>query len=89
MNIDILLVAEGTYPYVRGGVSSWIHQLIVGLKEYSFAILFLGSKKEDYSEKKYELPDNVLFFEEYFLFDAIDVKEPKSRKIKKRDMQKI
>ncbi len=89
MNIDILLVAEGTYPYVRGGVSSWIHQLIGGLKEYSFAILFLGSKKEDYSEKKYEFPDNVLFFEEYFLFDAIDVKEPKSRKIKKRDMQKI
>ncbi|MFN4197380.1 MAG: DUF3492 domain-containing protein, partial [Caldimicrobium sp.] len=25
--IDVLITAEGTYPYRRGGVSSWIHDL--------------------------------------------------------------
>jgi hypothetical protein len=45
--VDIVLVAEGTYPYVHGGVSTWIHQLISNLKEFSFGIIFLGSRKED------------------------------------------
>ncbi len=88
-SVDILMVAEGTYPYVRGGVSSWIHQLISGLPEFSFGILFLGSKKEDYKEKKYEFPKNVLFFEEYFLFDPLKVKEPKKRRIKKKYVEKL
>ncbi len=88
-NVDILIVAEGTYPYVRGGVSSWIHQLITGLSEFSFGILFLGSKKEDYQEKKYEMPKNVLFFEEYFLFDPLNIEEPKKRRIKSKYVKKL
>ncbi len=87
-SVDILIVAEGTYPYVRGGVSSWIDQLIRGLSEYRFGILFLGSKKEDYSEKKYEFPKNLVYFEEYFLFD-IEVKEPKSKRGDKRAFKRI
>ena len=30
---DICLLLEGTWPYVRGGVSIWIHQMILGLPE--------------------------------------------------------
>ena len=40
--VDICLLLEGTYPYVRGGVSSWLHQIIEGLNEYTFHIIFLG-----------------------------------------------
>ena len=69
--VDILIIAEGTYPYVRGGVASWIHQLITGLEEYNFGIVFLGSQKDDYEEKKYELPKNVTYYYEEFLFDEI------------------
>ncbi len=25
-NVDILLFSEGTYPYVKGGVSAWVLQ---------------------------------------------------------------
>ena len=64
-SVDILMIAEGTYPYIRGGVSSWIHQIITGMPEYTFGILFLGSKAEDYEETKYDLPDNVIFFGRY------------------------
>ena len=31
MTADVCLVVEGTYPYVAGGVSSWLHALITNL----------------------------------------------------------
>jgi len=37
------LLLEGTYPYVAGGVSSWVHQIIRAFPEYRFALAFLGS----------------------------------------------
>jgi hypothetical protein len=43
---DVALVLEGTYPYVRGGVSSWVHHLIRGLPELSFSIVFIGGARE-------------------------------------------
>lgn len=80
---DILLVAEGTYPYVRGGVSSWIHQLITGLKEFKFGVLFLGSRREDYGEIKYELPENLVFFDQTFLFEEKEIPKPQPIPFKK------
>ncbi|MBN9127926.1 MAG: DUF3492 domain-containing protein, partial [Nitrosospira sp.] len=35
---DIALLLEGTYPYIRGGVSAWVHQIISGLPEIRFAV---------------------------------------------------
>ncbi|MEM5882580.1 MAG: DUF3492 domain-containing protein, partial [Candidatus Aenigmatarchaeota archaeon] len=29
---QVLLIAEGTYPYIRGGVSTWIDDLIRGME---------------------------------------------------------
>ncbi|MCE5360354.1 GT4 family glycosyltransferase PelF [Candidatus Igneacidithiobacillus taiwanensis] len=67
---DILLLLEGTFPYVRGGVSSWIKRIIEGFPEYRFGIVFLGSAKSDYGRSQpYALPENVNYFAEYFLYD--------------------
>ncbi len=33
---DIIIPCEGTYPYVRGGVSSWIAQIIAGMPQYKW-----------------------------------------------------
>ena len=30
-SLDVLFLLEGTYPYVRGGVSSWVNRLLLGL----------------------------------------------------------
>ena len=38
---DVCLLLEGTYPYVSGGVSSWVHDIIGGLPEVSFHIVAL------------------------------------------------
>ncbi len=75
-DIDVLLLGEGTYPFVRGGVSSWIHDLITGLPRIRFGLLFLGSRRQDYSGLKYELPDNLRYLESCYLFD----KEERPRK---------
>ena len=85
---DILIVAEGTYPFVRGGVSSWIHQLITGLNQFTFGVIFLGSRREDYGEIKYELPENLIYFKAAYLFDDEELPKPlpveKNKKLLKR-----
>ncbi|AVO41810.1 GT4 family glycosyltransferase PelF [Simplicispira suum] len=68
---DVALLLEGTFPYVSGGVSSWINQIIRAFPEVRFAIVFLGSRRADYLEFKYELPANVVHFEEHFLYDNL------------------
>ena len=64
---DVGLLLEGTYPYVSGGVSSWVHQIITGFPDLTFAICFIGSRKQDYGEKKFKLPPNVTHLEEHYL----------------------
>lgn len=67
---DICLLLEGTWPYVRGGVSSWIHQMILGLPEFTFSVLFIGGQRSAYTTRRYEVPSNVLHIEEVYLEDA-------------------
>ena len=69
---DVALVLEGTFPYVSGGVSSWINQVIRAYPEIRFAIVFLGSRRADYKEFKYVLPDNVVHFEEHYLYENLN-----------------
>ncbi|HEY4393262.1 MAG TPA: GT4 family glycosyltransferase PelF [Polyangia bacterium] len=57
---DVCLLVEGTYPFVSGGVSSWVHDIIRGHPEVSFAVLNVGSHPGAYGEPRYQLPDNVI-----------------------------
>ncbi|MGQ9850206.1 MAG: GT4 family glycosyltransferase PelF [Aggregatilineaceae bacterium] len=65
---DVTLLLEGTFPYVSGGVSSWVNQIIRGFPDLSFAVVFLGSRPEDYGDMKYQIPDNVVALETHYLF---------------------
>jgi polysaccharide biosynthesis protein PelF len=66
---DICLILEGTYPYVSGGVSTWVHQLITAFPQWNFAIFYLGGTKDPAARMKYELPANVTHLQELYLFD--------------------
>ena len=57
---DVCLLVEGTYPFVSGGVSSWVHDIILGHPELRFAVLNVGSHPAAYGEPRYRLPDNVV-----------------------------
>jgi len=63
---DICLLLEGTYPYVSGGVSSWVHDIIRGLPEFSFHIVALLPNRQ-MSERVYQVPDNVVGVENVYL----------------------
>lgn len=68
--VDIALLLEGTFPYVSGGVSSWVDKIIRAFPQYTFGLVFIGSRREDYNEPVYEIPDNVIHFEAHFIQEA-------------------
>ncbi len=72
-SVDIALLLEGTYPFVAGGVSGWVHQMVQGFPELTFAVIFIGSRRDDYGEQKYELPPNVRVLQNHYLYDREDL----------------
>lgn len=69
-SVDVMFLLEGTFPYVSGGVSAWVDQIIRAFPDISFGILFLGGRKQDYGEPRYALPDNVSHFEAHYLHET-------------------
>ncbi|WP_200341628.1 GT4 family glycosyltransferase PelF [Rhodovibrio sodomensis] len=57
--VDVCLVLEGTYPYVTGGVSAWVHEIIQGQSHLSFALVCLHAGNMELVDR-YQLPDNVV-----------------------------
>lgn len=68
-NCDVMLLLEGTFPFVSGGVSSWVNQIIRAFPDIRFGICFIGSRRSDYDGARYALPDNVVHFEEHYLHE--------------------
>ena len=67
----ICLVLEGCYPYVHGGVSTWMHSYITAMKEHEFVLWVIGAKAKDRGKFVYDLPTNVVEVHEVFLDDAL------------------
>ena len=63
---DVCLVVEGAYPYVKGGVSTWIHELIGGLPELRFALVHVGPERGTYRRRLYSPPANVVTFTDLY-----------------------
>lgn len=66
---DVCLVLEGTYPYVRGGVSSWVHQMITKMPDIKFSILSIMPKPKDTRKERYQIPNNVQSIINIYLHD--------------------
>lgn len=66
---DVCLILEGTYPYVTGGVSSWVHNLIRALPRVRFSLLTILPSRETYRDYKYEVPENVVAVSENYIHD--------------------
>ncbi|HET6336454.1 MAG TPA: GT4 family glycosyltransferase PelF [Polyangiales bacterium] len=86
---DICLLLEGTYPYVRGGVSAWLHQLVRSLHELTFALVFLGGRRMDYGEPQYALPPNVVHLEAHYLEDALRECPPHRTRLSGRRVREV
>ncbi len=66
----ICIVAEGCYPYVVGGVSSWIHSMIRAFPNVEFVVLAIVANRSVSGKFAYELPDNVTEVHEAYLDDV-------------------
>lgn len=69
----ICLILEGCYPYVNGGVSSWMHNYINEMTEHEFVLVTIGANAKSRGKFKYELADNVVEVKEVFLDDAFQI----------------
>src|SRR5436190_10319611 len=67
---DVCLLCEGTYPYIAGGVSSWVHDIIEGEPQVTFSVLNIGSHPGWHGPSKFELPPNVTALEDLYCQDT-------------------
>ena len=74
--MKICIIAEGSYPYVTGGVSSWIQMLIEGMPEHEFIIYSIGAEEKEKGNFRYTLPQNVVEIQEVFLDSILNMKNP-------------
>lgn len=55
----VCLICEGCYPYVPGGVSSWVQMLCNRFQDIEFVIWAIATTREEMSEYAYQIPENV------------------------------
>lgn len=83
---DVCLLLEGTYPFVSGGVSSWLHNLIKGIPDVTFtAICILPSSKTKW-EPKYETPPNFQDLKVLYLHDPVPITPERLRRVKREQL---
>ena len=70
--VDIMLFSEGTFPYIRGGVSAWLAQLMQGLPQFTFGVCFIGAQDNIDGQPlkiSYKFPSNLKHLEVHYLFN--------------------
>lgn len=56
---DVCVILEGAYPYITGGVSGWMHELIRAQSHLTFHVATLTADTTP-RQLRYELPPNVV-----------------------------
>jgi len=79
---------EGSYPYVSGGVSSWMHNYIKAMPEQEFVLWLVSASYEKQKQFCYNIPSNVVEVNEIFLGDALKLATPKRRKVSFDQLEK-
>ncbi|MCA1022175.1 GT4 family glycosyltransferase PelF [Halobacillus litoralis] len=57
--MKIGMVVEGSYPYVSGGVASWVQMLTTQLPRHEFVIIAITPEEMTADDYRYELPSNI------------------------------
>jgi len=86
--VKICLILEGSYPFVRGGVSKWVNDMIVAMPEHEFVIWGIGDKEEKRGKYVVKLPDNVVEIQEAFMDTALNERVRRNSNVKLSAPQK-
>jgi glycosyltransferase involved in cell wall biosynthesis len=76
----ICVIAEGCYPYVVGGVSGWIDNLIRSFPNIEFVLLTVITDRSISGKFKFNIPDNVSEIHEVYLNDIDWTNRKESRR---------
>ncbi len=77
--MKICMIAEGCYPYVVGGVSGWINNIITSFPQHEFIMLAIISDRSVSGKFKYTLPENLTEVYEVYLNDNDWVKRVRKK----------
>lgn len=68
--MKVCMIVEGCYPYVAGGVSTWVHNFIQSFPKSEFVLLTIVSDRSVSGKFLYQLPENVTEVHELYLQDV-------------------
>lgn len=86
--MKICLFLEGSYPYVRGGVSTWVDTFIRHLPDHEFVLWTICDREETRGKFKYEIPGNVVAIQENALDSALKLRAEKRVNLKFTDRER-
>jgi len=81
----VCLICEGSYPYVAGGVAGWVQMLCSSMPETEFVIWAIATTREEMSEYKYVLPENVKEVSTIYLGDTMFTSDYKKIRLDKEN----
>lgn len=91
--MKVCMIAEGCYPYVVGGVSSWIHSVIKLFPNIEFSLITIVADRNISGKFAFLLPDNLTEVHEVYLQDVDWVGKPGTRRnrvnLKKKEVNAL
>jgi len=79
--MKICMILEGSYPFVRGGVSKWVNDMIRSMPEHEFVIWGIGDKEEKRGKYVVDLPENITEVYEAFMDTALNQRVPRNQNV--------
>ena len=67
VDVDVAIVMESTYPYLKGGVSAVVHDIITGNPDLTFGIIHITWDSRSPLKDLYGMPDNVAWVRVLYL----------------------
>jgi glycosyltransferase involved in cell wall biosynthesis len=80
--LKICFILEGSYPYVRGGVSTWVDGYIRALPDHEFVLWTITDQEGQKGKFAYDLPKNVVMVHENFLSASFNLRINKNPNLK-------
>lgn len=81
----VCLICEGSYPYVPGGVSSWVQMLCNQFADIEFVIWALATTREEMPEPVCPIPPNVKEVRTLYLGDSTFKKSGKKVRLTRKE----
>ena len=67
VDVDVAIVMESTYPYLKGGVSAVVHDIITGNPDLTFGIIHITWDSHSPRKDLYGMPDNIAWVKVLYL----------------------